>query len=74
MNAYRLLTFAIFLIAFFIGGCATGVKPWERGELAKDYMAVEPDSLQRTISEQVVTSKEASSGGYSVAGGGCGCN
>lgn len=73
MRNLRLLILTISLAAF-LGGCAANVKPWERGELAKDYMAVEPDSLMRTIREQVVTSKEASSGGYAVAGGGCGCN
>lgn len=74
MKTQRLCILACCLAGFLTGGCATNVKPWERGELAKDYMAVEPDGLQRVIIEQVVTSKEASSGGYSVAGGGCGCN
>ena len=55
-------------------GCAIDLKPWQRGTLAKDHMAVEPDGLQRIIREQVVTSKESASGGYSVVGGGCGCN
>lgn len=55
-------------------GCAIDLKPWQRGTLAKNHMAVEPDGLQRIIREQVVTSKESASGGYSVVGGGCGCN
>ena len=74
MTSYRYFVFAILMTSLLSGGCAANVKPWERGELAKEYMAVEPDSLRRTINEQVVTSKEASSGGYAVAGGGCGCN
>jgi len=37
-------------------------------------MSVEPDALKRIIDEQIVTSKEAASGGFSVVGGGCGCN
>ncbi len=74
MKTHCLLILAAVLTALLSGGCATNVKPWERGELAKDYMAVEPDSLRRAIQEQVVTSKEASSGGHAVAGGGCGCN
>ena len=52
-----------FLIILFIlncYGCATGVKPWERGNLAKPHMAIEPDALQRAIREQLVTSKESS--------------
>lgn len=54
-------------------GCATAVKPWEKGILAKSHMAIETDPLDRLLREQVVTSKEASSGGYGVVGGGCGC-
>ena len=57
-----------------VSGCTIDLKPWQRGNLAKTHMAVEPDGLQRTIREQVVTSKESASGGYSVVGGGCGCN
>ena len=56
-------------------GCSNvDVKPWQKGTLAKEHMALEPDALQRIINEQVVTSKESSSGGYGVVGGGCGCN
>ena len=64
----------LLLISILCSACATDVKPWERGTLAKDHMAIEPDELERTIREQVVTSKESSSGGYGVVGGGCGCN
>ena len=69
--------YAIILAISFVllsSGCAINLKPWERGVLAKTHMSVEPDALQRTIREQVVTSKESSSGGFSVVGGGCGCN
>lgn len=55
-------------------GCIADVKPWQKGNLAKPHMAVEPDALLRAIREQIVTSKESASGGYSVVGGGCGCN
>ena len=61
-------------IAALVSGCAVDLKPWQRGNLAKPHMSVEPDGLQRAIREQVVTSKESASGGYSVVGGGCGCN
>lgn len=71
INYSKVLIILIFLQCY---GCATGVKPWQRGDLAKPHMAIEPDALLRTIREQLVTSKEASSGGYSVVGGGCGCN
>ena len=71
------LRFAVFVaiaLALLNSGCAIDLKPWQRGTLAKNHMAVEPDGLQRIIREQVVTSKESASGGYSVVGGGCGCN
>lgn len=55
-------------------GCATNVESWQKGLLAKPFMAVEPDPLDRKIREQIVTSKEGASGGYGVVGGGCGCN
>lgn len=64
----------LFLLVLLLSGCATDIKPWERGYLAKPHMSVEPDPLLRGVREQVVTSKESSSGGFSVVGGGCGCN
>ena len=54
-------------------GC-TAVQPWERGNLAKQEMAFEPDSMQSAFKNHVYFSKEASSGGNSTSGGGCGCN
>ena len=65
---------AVSFLLLQLSGCATEIKPWERGFLAEDYMAVEPDALERTIREQIVSSKEGSEGGHGVVGGGCGCN
>ncbi len=57
-------------------GCATmePPKPWERGDLAKPAMQIDPDKLQTKIDQHIYTSKEAATGGYGVGGGGCGCN
>ncbi|PCJ17668.1 MAG: hypothetical protein COA96_17575 [SAR86 cluster bacterium] len=52
----------------------TEVRAWERGYLAKDEMAWESDSLESALNDHIFFSKEASSGGNSAAGGGCGCN
>ena len=52
----------------------TPVAAWERGALAKPEMALEPDPLEATLHNHVYFSKEASSGGNSASGGGCGCN
>ena len=69
-----LFSVLIGLAVVHASGCATNVRPWERGYLAKEHMAIELNAVERTIREQVVTSKEASAGGHGVVGGGCGCN
>jgi hypothetical protein len=50
------------------------VKPWERGTLARDDMQLVNDSLDQRVDEHIYFSREASTGGVSVQGGGCGCN
>jgi hypothetical protein len=55
-------------------GCATPVKPWQKGNLAKSEMGFNPDQLQARFEEHAYHSKEGASGGLSVGGGGCGCN
>jgi hypothetical protein len=55
-----------------LAGCAQ-VAPWERGNLAKPHMALEPHPLQRAIREHTYMSREAAMGGSVAAGGGCGC-
>lgn len=57
------------------GGCTTlGAKPWEHDLLAERAMQVDSYPLESTIDDHIYFSKEASSGGRSFAGGGCGCN
>jgi hypothetical protein len=51
-----------------------GVDPWDRDLLAKPEMAVNSSPLDQSIDDHIYFSKEASSGGRSFAGGGCGCN
>ncbi|MEA3106691.1 MAG: hypothetical protein QOI88_1296 [Gammaproteobacteria bacterium] len=56
-------------------GCTTfGAKPWEHDLLAEHAMQVASYPLETAIDEHIYFSKEASSGGRSFAGGGCGCN
>jgi len=50
------------------------VEAWERGTLAKPEMAIESDALEATLNNHIYFSKEASNGGHSATGGGCGCN
>jgi hypothetical protein len=56
-------------------GCASlGVKVWDRDLLARDEMRLDANPVDAAIDEHLYFSKEASSGGRSYAGGGCGCN
>lgn len=58
-----------------LASCASmGVEPWERDLLAKDSMQLVPNYLDNFYDEHIYFSKEASSGGQGVGGGGCGCN
>lgn len=68
------------LIVSFLGflcltGCShLGAKPYERGTLAKPTMAIDSDPITTGLNNHTYFSKEASSGGASFGGGGCGCN
>ena len=56
-------------------GCATlGVKAWERDQLSRPEMRMNPNPTEAAIDDHVYFSKEASSGGRGFGGGGCGCN
>jgi hypothetical protein len=52
----------------------SGVRPWQRGVLARESMRLDADLLTLAFDDHVYFSKEASSGGRSFGGGGCGCN
>jgi len=58
-----------------LAGCANlGVEPWERDLLAKKSMALTSSPIDAALDDHIYFSKEASSGGKSFGGGGCGCN
>jgi len=61
------------LTCALLGSCSQ-VAPWERGILARPEMAITPDPLEQGLDNHIYFSKEASSGGNSASGGGCGCN
>jgi hypothetical protein len=66
---------ALALLAALLGGCAaTVVHPWDRDLLADKRMKLVPSSTMRAIDDHIYFSKEGSTGGQSVGGGGCGCN
>jgi len=69
-NMYILL-----MLTTLISGCSSwGVEPWERNQLAKRKMQLEPAPLDSYLDAHIYYSKESSSGGAGVGGGGCGCN
>ncbi len=69
----RLISFI--LLSAMLAGCSSmGVESWERDLLAKDSMQLVPDYFDNYYDEHIYFSKEASSGGQGVGGGGCGCN
>jgi hypothetical protein len=62
-------------LASSITGCAaTAVRPWDRDLLAEKKMRLNPSPMVNSLDEHVYFSKEGSTGGHGVGGGGCGCN
>jgi len=67
--------FFLFTIMVLLTGCSSmGVEPWQRDLLAKPSMQPVPNYFDNFYDEHIYFSKEASSGGQGVGGGGCGCN
>jgi hypothetical protein len=72
--SWTVLTIGL-LAASALTGCASlGVQPWERDLLADEAMATDANSVDSAIDAHIYFSKEASTGGLSNGGGGCGCN
>ena len=58
-----------------ISACSLqAVEPWERDVLAQKKMQLTPDVIENSLDEHIYFSKEATTGGQGVGGGGCGCN
>jgi Domain of unknown function (DUF4266) len=71
----RRLCLAAVAAATIVSGCSSlGVKPWQRDVLARREMQLDSEPVDAAIDDHLYFSKEASSGGRSFAGGGCGCN
>jgi len=69
------ISFLFLTMIVTASGCSSmGVEPWERDLLAKDSMQLNPHYLDNYFDEHIYFSKEATSGGQGVGGGGCGCN
>jgi hypothetical protein len=61
----------LFLAVF--SGCVT-VEPYQKGNLADYTMRSDRDELASVMTSHIQFSREASTGGEGVGGGGCGCN
>jgi hypothetical protein len=69
------MTWTVLFAAIMVAGCSSiGVKPWQRDLLARRDMLLGGEPLDAKLDDHVYFSKEASSGGRSFGGGGCGCN
>jgi hypothetical protein len=75
MNPGRLSAILLMAGMVLAAGCSSlGVKPWQRDVMARAEMQLDGDAVDAAIDDHLYFSKEASSGGRSFAGGGCGCN
>jgi hypothetical protein len=61
-------------LAALAGGCAATIKPWDRDLMAQGKMSFVPIPMERSVDDHIYFSKEGSTGGAGVSGGGCGCN
>ena len=65
----------LLLMTVILSACSfTGVKPWDRDLLAQKQMQLDPYPIDTFVDEHIYFSKENSSGGSGIGGGGCGCN
>jgi hypothetical protein len=75
MNCKRIHIVCLLSGMTLVSGCSSlGVKPWQRDVLAREEMRMDSNAVDAAIDDHMYFSKEASSGGRSFAGGGCGCN
>ena len=72
MKSKRKLISLVVLISVTSGCASLGVQPWERDLLAKKEMSLNSAPVDAALDDHIYFSKEASSGGRSFAGGGCG--
>jgi len=75
ITRHRLGLVLLLLAALAGGGCAAmSVQPWDRDLLAQKKMRFVPLPMEAATDDHIYFSKEGSTGGTDVAGGGCGCN
>ena len=65
---------ALAIVSSLAGCSSLGVQPWEKDQLARADMSLNSEKLDLALDDHIYFSKEGTSGGRSLAGGGCGCN
>ncbi len=60
--------------ALFAGCASMTVQPWDRDLLADPAMSFDSEPMLGAIDRHIYFSREGSTGGQEVGGGGCGCN
>ncbi len=76
MNRTRLTLTVLLVIT--LQACAVfkveQVKPWQKRTLSEPAMQLNAATAETLADEHIYFSKEASTGGKDIGGGGCGCN
>jgi hypothetical protein len=73
-SIYGMITLLIITLTCSACSSLGGVQAWDKGDLAKAEMRFDKDKLSAKNADHINTSREGSSGGAAVGGGGCGCN
>ena len=73
MTMKRCIRLFLALALMLTGACAT-VQPWDRDLTAEKKMSFNPSPQLQAVDDHIYFSKEGSTGGATMAGGGCGCN
>jgi hypothetical protein len=69
------LVWLALLVLLGSSGCAVEpVKPWQKEYLARPDMNPEANPAAARFMEHIYFSREGTSGGSGIGGGGCGCN
>ena len=72
MKKFKFLYILLFILPFFISGCAV-VQQFERERLSDPNMIFDENPLQKGIKEHYINIREGSEGATGSQGGGCGC-
>ncbi|MEI6269421.1 MAG: DUF4266 domain-containing protein [Methylococcaceae bacterium] len=72
INRHKSLLLLLLVFSAGVTGC-TQIAPWQRGNLAKPQMALDPYPMLNEMRAHNFGSREAAAGSSSSGGGGCGC-